>query len=333
MTVRLEDPMEKRKLGTTDIEVSTVALGCWPIGAGYWGKCDDQESIRTIHRALDVGITTFDTAPAYGAGHSETVLGQGLVGRRASVVVSTKVAAAPDQVRSSLADSLARLQTDYADICFVHWPRRSEPLAETMSILEALRREGRIRAIGVSNFTVKMMEMASRYGTVDAVQPPYNLIWRFIEDDVRPYSLAHDVGILTYSSLAQGLLTGTLGLNTSFPGDDQRPRSVLWYPENYGKCLYATERLRPIAAELGVSLSQLALRWLASQPGVTSVLVGARRPEEISDDAVALSWALPDETMAVIQEISDEVYLSMPHYFDMWGNWRTWNKRGPQRET
>jgi aryl-alcohol dehydrogenase-like predicted oxidoreductase len=325
--------MEKRTLGTTDIEISPIALGCWPMGAGYWGKADDEISIRTLHKALEVGINYFDTAPAYGHGHSEEVVGKGLVGRREDVVISTKVGAAPDRIRSSLDTSLERLQTDYADVCFVHWPRRTEPLANTMEVLEELRDEGRIRAIGVSNFTVEMMEIASNYATVDAVQPPYNLIWRFIEEDVLPYSRAHDIGVVTYSSLAQGLLTGTLGLNTTLPGDDMRPRSILWQSENYGKCLYTTERLRPVAEELDVSLAQLALRWLASQPGVTTTLVGAREPEEIADAAKALDWEIDDATMAYVQEISDEIYISMPYYFDMWGNWRTWNKRGPQRET
>ena len=324
--------MDRRRIGNTDIEVTVVGLGCWPMGAGYWGKCDDADSIRTIHKALDVGINFLDTAPAYNRGHSEEVVGKALAERRGDVILSTKVSAAPDRIRQSLEDSLQRLQTDYVDVFFVHWPSRNQPLAQTMEILEALRREGRIRAVGVSNFTVEMMAMASEYGTVDVVQPPYNLIWRFIEDDVSPYSLEHNVGIVTYSSLAQGLLTGTLRLNTALGGDDQRPRSILWQPENYSKCLYTTERLRPIAEALGVSLSQLALRWLISQPGVTSTLVGARMPEEITEDANVLAWDLPKAVMATIQEISDEVYLSMPHYFDMWGNWRTWNRRGPQRE-
>jgi aryl-alcohol dehydrogenase-like predicted oxidoreductase len=324
--------MEKRTLGTTDIEVSALALGCWPMGGGYWGETDDQESMRTVHRALELGINFLDTAPAYGHGHSERVVGEALAGRRQEAIVSTKVAAAPGRIRQSLDESLQRLQTDYADVCFVHWPRRSEPLAETMDTLESLRREGRIRAIGVSNFTVEMIEMASRYGKVDALQPPYNLIWRFIEEDTLPYCQAHDIGIVTYSSLAQGLLTGTLRLNTPFRGDDQRARSVLWQPENYGKCLYTTERLRPVAKKMHVSLAQLALRWLVSQPGVTSTLIGARTQKEIEEDAGALGWELSEETMQTIQEISDEVYISMPYYYDMWGNWRTWNKRGPQRE-
>jgi aryl-alcohol dehydrogenase-like predicted oxidoreductase len=324
--------MEKRTLGTIGINVSVLALGCWPMGGGYWGRADDEQSIRTIHRALEAGINFFDTAPAYGNGHSEQVLGKGLAGRREKAILSTKVFAMPERIRPSLDDSLQRLGTDYADVCFVHWPHRGEPLSKTMEVLEGLRREGRIRAIGVSNFDVEMIEIASRHGTVDVLQPPYNLIWRFVEEDTLPYCQKHDIGIVTYSSLAQGLLTGTLRLNTPYRPDDQRPRSVLWLPENYGKCLYAVERLRPVAAELGVSLAQLALRWLVSQSGVTSVLIGARTPEEIGEDAGAVDWELPEETMETIQEISDEIYISMPYYYDMWGNWRTWNKRGTQRE-
>jgi myo-inositol catabolism protein IolS len=324
--------VERHKLGNTGIELSAIAMGCWPMGGEYWGAPDDPLSTRTVHRALELGITTFDTAPAYGRGHSEEVLGKALAGPRKDVVISTKVGAAPEQIRASLDASLARLQTDYADVCFVHWPRRSAPLAETMTILEDLRQEGRVRAIGVSNFTVEMMEMASRYATVDAVQPAYNLIWRFIEDDIRPYSVDHGIAIFTYSSLAQGLLTGTFRLNTPLPGDDQRPRTVLWQPETYGKCLYTAERLRPIANDLGVTLAQLSLRWLLAQPGVATVLVGARTPEEMTEDAGACGWALPDDALAAVQEISDEVYLSLPFYFDMWGNWKTWNKRGLQLE-
>ena len=325
--------MDMRKIGTTDIDVSAIALGCWPMGAGYWGRADDEVSIRTLHKALAVGINHFDTAPAYGHGHSETVVGRGLADRRSEIVLSTKVAADPDRIRDSLDASLTRLQTDYVDVCYVHWPRRNAPMARTMEVLESLRTEGRIRAVGVSNFTVEMMAMAANYGRIDVIQPPYNLIWRFIEEDVLPYCIEQGIGVVTYSSLAQGLLTGALRLNTAFAADDQRVRSVLWQSENYGKCLYTVERLRPIAASLDVSLTQLALRWLAAQPGVTSALVGARTPDEIAEDAAALDGSVPAETMDVIQAISDEIYVSMPYYYDMWGNWRTWNRRGPQRET
>lgn len=324
--------MEKRRLGTTDVEASVIAVGCWPMGGAYWGGTDDEESIRTIHRALELGATFFDTAPAYGAGHSEEVLGRGLQGRRHEAVVSTKVPAAAERIRPSLEASLQRLQTDYADVCFVHWPRRSEPMKATLETLEQLRREGHIRAIGVSNFTVDMLEIGSRYATIDALQPPYNLLWRFAEDDVLPYCREHHIGVTTYSSLAQGMLAGTIRLDTPYADGDMRPRSILWQSENLGKCLYTVERVRAVAKDLDVTVAQLALRWLVAQPGVSTALVGARTPAEIADNAGAVGWELPADVLASVQEISDELYLSMPYYFDMWGNWRTWNKRGPQRE-
>ncbi len=325
--------MEKRQLGKSGVEVSVIAEGCWPMGGAYWGGTDDEESIRTIHKTIELGINFFDTAPGYGNGHSEEVVGKGLVGRRQDVIISTKGPAAAEHIPGSLSESLKRLQTDYVDVFFVHWPNRREPLGRTIEVLEDLRRQGRIRAIGVSNFSIEMLDMAAKYGTVDVLQPPYNLIWRFIEEDLLPYSRAHNIGITTYSSLAQGMLTGTLRLNTNYRGGDERTRSILWLPENYGKCLYMVERLRAVAAEVGVAVGQLALRWLISQPGVTAALVGARTPDEISENAGAVGWDLSAEVLARVQEISDELYTTMPYYYDMWGNWRSWQRRGPQRES
>ena len=327
--------MEKRKIGSTDVEASVIALGCWPMGGDYWGGTDDDESIRTIHKALELGIDFLDTAPAYGRGHSEEVVGRALEGRRQHVVISTKASGTGhslQQVREKLQSSLERLKSDYADVYFIHWPSREEPLGPTIEGLETLRREGLIRAIGVSNFNVEMLEMASKYGTVDILQPPYNLIWRFIEENVLPYCHSHQIGISTYSSLGQGLLAGVIRLDTRYRPGDMRPRSVLWKPENLGKCLYTVERVRSIADRLGVTVAQLSLRWLVSQPGVTTALVGARTVDEISENAGTFGWELPKETLKEVQEISDEMYYSMPYYYDMWENWSSWQRPGPQRE-
>ena len=327
--------MEKRRIGTTDIEISAISLGCWPMGGDYWGGTDDEESIRTVHKALELGINFLDTAPAYGRGHSEEVIGEALVGRRQDVVLSTKASGrghSLERLREKLEGSLKRLRTDYVDVYFIHWPSRGEPLGRTMEALEQLRSEGLIRAVGVSNFDVGMLEMASKYGTVDILQPPYNFIWRFIEEGILPYCREHNIGISTYSSLAQGMLAGVIRLNTSYRPGDMRPRSVLWKPENLGKCLYTVERLRAVAKDLGVTLAQLSLRWLVSQPGVTTALVGARTVDEIAENAGTFGWDLPDEVLGQMQEMSEELYLSMPYYYDMWENWSTWQKRGPQRE-
>ena len=327
--------MKTRRLGTTDIQAPVISLGCWPMGGDYWGATDDDESLRTIDKAMELGINLFDTAPSYGRGHSEEVVGRGLVGRREQAIISTKASGSghsAEDLRRKLDASLKRLQTDYVDIYFIHWPSREEPLGPTIEALEAMRAEGLIRAIGVSNFGVSMLDMAAKYGTVDVLQPPYNLIWRFIEEDVLPYCREHSIGITIYSSLAQGLLTGTVRLNTSYRGGDMRPRSVLWKSENLGKCLYTVERLRAVAKDLGVTLAQLSLRWLIEQAGVTTALVGARTVDEIAENAGAWGWDLAEATMAEIQDISDELYRSFPYYYDMWENWMTWQKRGPQRE-
>ncbi len=327
--------MEKRQLGTTDLYVSVIAQGCWPMGGDYWGGTDDEESIRTIHKALELGVNIFDTAPGYGAGHSEEVVGKALVGRRKDAIISTKFAGAgssEEEIRAKLQASLERMKTDYVDIYFIHWPNRREPLGRVIESLEKLRQAGLIRAIGVSNFDIPMLQIAAKYGTVDAFQPPYNLIWRFPEEDIIPYCIAHNIGITTYSSLAQGMLAGAVSLRTRYANGDMRPRSVLWKSENLGKCLYTVEKVRAVAKELGVSLAQLSLRWLLAQPGVTTALVGARTVAEITENAGAVGWELSKEVLAQVQDISDELYDTMPYYYDMWENWSSWNKRGPQRE-
>ena len=223
--------------------MSVLGLGTWPMGGEWWGGTDDAESIRTIHRALDLGVTLFDTAEAYAAGHAEEVLGRALVGRREQAVIADKVAPnhfAPDQIEEAFEASCRRLQTDYIDVYFLHWPNIDLPIGPAMESLERLRAAGRIRAIGVSNFTADEMRAASEYGQIDVLQPPYNMFWRFIEGDQLPYCQEHDIGIMAYSGLAQGLLTGNLTARDDLPrraisgrrpsSSSQEPTSVAWRP-------------------------------------------------------------------------------------------------------
>ena len=309
--------MEYRALGASGIKVSGVGLGCWPMGGEAWGGTDDAESIRTVHKALDLGVNLFDTAEGYGAGHSEQVLGEALVGKRGQAVIATKVGPdhlAPADIQKSLEGSLRRLKTDYLDVYFVHWPTSDVPIGETMGKMEDLRRQGKIRAVGVSNFLVDQMQEAQRYGRIDVLQPPYSLLWRLIEAEVLPFCREQGIGVMTYSSLAQGILTGTITAETKFPEGDQRPRTTLFQPDVLARGLEAVEGMRPIAAEYKVSLAQLALNWVISQPGVTTALVGARTPQEITDNVGAVGWRVSDVAAAKLDALSRPTLEAISKY-------------------
>jgi myo-inositol catabolism protein IolS len=316
--------MERRPLGQSGVEVSVIGLGTWPMSGQWWGDTDDEESIRTIHRALDLGVTLIDTAEGYGRGHSEEVLGRALRGRRHQAVIADKVSPTnlePETIRSSWEGSCRRLETDYLDVYFIHWPNIDVPIADAMGELERMRAEGKIRAIGVSNFTAAEMEEARRYGQIDVLQPPYNLFWRFIEREEIPYCIEKNIGIMTYSSLAQGLLTGTLGRDTQFAEGDNRPTTVLFQSGTYERCLDAVERMKPLAAEHGKTLAQMAIAWNIHQPGITTSLLGARTVAEIEENAAATTFRLSDDDQAQLGRLGWEVFESLPNYPDMFGNW------------
>lgn len=319
--------MESRRLGLSDVTVSVVGLGTWPMGGEWWGGTDDEESIRTIHRALDLGVTLFDTAEAYAAGHAEEVLGRALADRRQQAVIADKVAPnhfEPDQIEAAFEASCRRLQTDSIDVYFLHWPNIDLPIGPAMETLERLRAAGRIRAIGVSNFTSHEMRAASEYGQIDVLQPPYNMFWRFIEGDQLPYCREKGIGIMAYSGLAQGLLTGNLTPRTIFAEGDERPTTVLFQPEVYARCLDAVEALRPIAAGAGLTVPRLAIAWLLRRAGVSSALVGARTVAEIEENAGGAAGHMSAEQMAEADAVTREVFESLPRVPDMFQNWENW---------
>ncbi len=319
--------MERRRLGRSGVEVSVLGLGTWPMSGEWWGDADDETSIRTIHRALELGVTLIDTAESYGKGHAEEVVGRALAGRRRDAVIADKVAPGhlePAALREAFAGSCRRLGTDYIDVYFVHWPNIDVPIGPAIEELERLRAEGRIRAIGVSNFTAAELEEAGRYGRIDVLQPPYNLFWRAIEPVEVPYCLAHDIGIMTYSSLAQGLLTGALTAETQFGPGDNRPSTVLFQPEHYGRCLAAVERLRPVADKYGRTVAQVAIAWLTGRPGVSAALLGARTPAEIEENAGGVGWSMTDADLATVDGYGRAVTDGLLQYPDMFRNWQRW---------
>ena len=282
------------------------------------------KSIRVIHRALDLGVTLIDTAEAYGGGHAEEVVGKALAGRRRQAMIATK--AAPNHLEAAeavkaLEGSLKRLQTDYVDVYFIHWPNPDVPLGATMEAFERLRAEGRIRALGVSNFGPKEMDAARQHGVIDVLQPPYNMLWREVEAATLPYCREHNIGVMPYSGLAQGLLTGALARNTTFAEGDERRTTVLFQPGTFERALDAVEGLRPIAAKYGKSVAQLAIQWLTSRPGVSSPLLGARTAPEIEENAGSVGWTIAAADVAEIDRLTLPVWKEIADKGDMFGYW------------
>jgi aryl-alcohol dehydrogenase-like predicted oxidoreductase len=316
--------MQQRRLGSSPVSVSEIGLGTWGMSGAFWGAADDAESIRVVHRALDLGVTLIDTAEAYGWGHAEEVLGNALVGRRQLAVIATKAAPnhlEPIEAVKALEGSLKRLQTDYVDVYFIHWPNPDVPLGATMEAFERLRAQGRIRALGVSNFGPKEMDAARQHGVIDVLQPPYNMLWREVEATTLPYCREHNIGVMPYSGLAQGLVTGALSRDTTFVEGDERRTTVLFQPGTYERALDAVDGLRPIAAKYGKSVAQLAIQWLTSRQGVSSPLLGARTVREIEENVGSVGWAIAEADIAEIDRLTLPVWKEIADKGDMFGYW------------
>ncbi|HEX5415603.1 MAG TPA: aldo/keto reductase, partial [Chloroflexota bacterium] len=319
--------MERRPLGQSGIKVSVIGLGTWAMGGEWWGKASDEESIRTIHHALDVGINLMDTAEDYGKGHAEEVLGRALRGRRNEAVISDKVwpeNLQPERLREAFERACRRLQTDFIDVYYIHWPNPDVPIADSMGELERLRQEGKVRAIGVSNFTTAEIADALRFGRIDVIQPPYNMFWRFAERDEIPFCQTRNVGVVAYSALAQGLLTGQLTGQTKLSPNDSRLNTVLFQPGIYERCIDAVDAMRPIAKKYGKSLAQLAVNWVISRPGISSALVGAQSVKQVQDDIGAVGWTLSPEDYQFVDDATRAVFETLPEARDMFFNWQNW---------
>ncbi len=322
--------MRYTKLGDTDIEVSVIALGCWPFGGQrFWGDQDDADSIATVHAALDVGINFFDTAEAYDNGKSEEVLGEALKDHRDKAIIATKVSAghlSAADVQTACENSLKRLQTDLIDLYQIHWPNWEVPIAETVGALKDLQQQGKIRVFGVSNFAVQDCTDALQHGNIVTNQLPYSLLWRVIEDEIKPLCIENHVGILCYSSLAQGLLTGRYATIEDVPDhiaqtrwySSERPLANHSDPGCEEEVFIALAQIRQIAAELNVTMANLALAWLLEQPGVSSALVGARQPAELGWNLPALDLELSDEIINQLSAITEPIKVKLAGNPDMW---------------
>ena len=315
--------MEYRSFGQTGIQISAIGVGCWEIGGGY-GSIEETEFIKAVNRALDLGINCFDTAQAYGFGASEKSLAKALGSRRKEAVITTKFGVgykeAPNfrdssrnRILESIESSLAALNTDYVDVYMVHWPDVNTPFEETMRALDDLVQQGKVRAVGISNFRLSQIETSMKTRRVDVAQYCWNMFDRRMQKEIYPYCQQHGIGVMAYGSLAYGLLTGAFTEDTNFESDDWRARrgrmgginlfQHLFGPEYFPKNIRVVEELKGMAKRYGKSLPQFALRWTLSNPVVSTALVGCRNSTEVDDNVGALGWSISDADMKEIDAI------------------------------
>lgn len=308
---------ETLRIPGIDTPVSRIGLGTWAIGGWMWGGTDEARSIETIRGAVEAGINLIDTAPVYGFGRSEEIVGKALEGLRDQAVIATKVAlewpdeqvrrnASAARIRQEVEDSLRRLRTDRIDLYQVHWPDPRVPHEETAGELERLRQEGKILAIGVSNYSPEQLEAFRQFANPSTVQPPYNLFERAIEADVLPYAQRHGLVVLAYGALCRGLLSGRMTAATRFEGDDLRQGDPKFQAPRFAQYLAAVEALTTFARERhGKSMLALAIRWILDR-GPTIALWGARKPEQLQGLDEAFGWRLSGEDLAAIDAILAE---------------------------
>ncbi|OPX37986.1 MAG: aldo/keto reductase [Desulfobacteraceae bacterium 4484_190.2] len=306
--------MKLHSLGMSDVKITPIIMGTWQAGKRMWAGIDDAEITKAIRAAFDSGITTFDTAEEYGWGHSERILGKALSDVRHQVVYATKIFPNHlkyDQVIERCHRSLKNLNTHYIDLYQIHWPAGSwgtkvVPIQETMRAMNELLQQGKIRAIGVSNFSYSQLEEAAQFARVDSLQPPYSLFWRHVEKDAMPYCIENNITILAYSSMAQGILTGKFGPGHKFAKGDHRSKHKLFKRENFKRVQHALNRLRPIADRYDFTLGQLALAWVVAHKGVCAI-AGARNAEQVLQNAKAAEGHISDTELKEMDTISRSV--------------------------
>jgi len=318
--------MQQRQLGRTDIQVSAIIMGTWQAGKSMWTDIDDNATQKAMRAALDAGITTFDTAEVYGNGHSERIVARALSDVRDRVVLATKVFPnhfKHQQVISACHRSLKNLNTDYIDLYQIHWPPGSfgqptVPMEEVMGDMVKLKEQGKIRAIGVSNFDARQMAEAADYGPIESLQPPYSLFWRVHGKEGAAYCRENDMTVLAYSPMAQGLLTGKFGPDHTFAKGDHRAGHRLFKPEHYERVQAALAQLRPIAEKNNLTLGQLALAWVIAQPGCCAI-AGARNAGQASQNAAAGDVTLSQEDLDAMDRIGRTVTNHLDDNPVQWG--------------
>ncbi len=316
--------MRTRKLGWTDLALSAIGLGTWAMGGSEWqfgwGPQEDEISIATIHRALDLGVNWIDTAPAYGLGHSEEIIGKAIRGIQEKPILATKCTRVwgEDRILSGslkresilreAEDSLRRLGVECIDLYQIHWPDPEEDLEEGWRALESLVQDGKIRYAGASNFSVRQMQTVQAIHPIASLQPPYSMLRRGIEDEILPYCGEQQIGVIPYSPLQKGLLTGKVTPDwvADLPDDDHRHGDPEFNPPRLARNMRIAAGLAEIARESGHTATQLAIAWLLCRPEVTAPIVGARKPSQIEGTAPAGDWELSDAEISAVEKLLED---------------------------
>jgi len=319
-----------RKLGLTDWDVSVLSFGLWQIGdSEYWGESDT--GAQAIRAAIDAGVNLFDTAESYGQGESERAFGEVIGPVRDSILIATKISpdhCGQDNVRKACESSLARLNTDRIDLYQIHWPNHDVAFSETFAELIKLKEEGKIRAIGVSNFGIGDLEDWNSVGETASNQMCYNPLFRAIEDDILPACKRRGIGVLTYSPLMQGILSGRWTTIDEIPPQRRRTRHFSGKrdgvrhgePGHEELMMTAVQNLKSLSEESDIAMSEMTTAWILAHPGVTSVIIGSSKPDQVGRSLQAAAIELPDEVVAKIDEITRPLKDAMGSNLDMWLN-------------
>ena len=316
--------MRYKKFGNSDLETSAIGFGGWPMGSGHYGSFDEQQVIRAIHRSIGLGVTLFDTAAIYGWGEGEKLLGRAIAGRRDEVVLVSKGGLVWDEpgldggvrprdssretLAKGLDESLSRLGTDYLDLLLIHWPDEERPMSEPMEAFAEFQKQGKIRYGGVSNHSPQQMAECLEVFPIVTNQVGYHLFDLRTEPEIIPFCRDNSMGIMAYGSLAHGLLTGTMTPETTFEDDDwRRGLSAFGQPlfqgQHFLDNLKKVDTLKEMAADRSFSVAQLALAWVASEPTVSTALVGTRRSDEMEENAAAGDWQMSPEEREEIRSV------------------------------
>jgi len=310
--------MQYRQLGSTGTQVSEIVLGAWQYGQAGWADIKDDESVAAIHAALDAGINMIDTAVGYGSGYSEQVVGEAVKGRRDQVLLASKIDASPDSIRQGIDACLQRMGIDCIDLYQVHYPSPRIPIAETIGAMDEIRQAGKVRFVGVSNFSLQQMQEGVATARIDTCQPPFNVLWRQFDRDVLPFCHEHGIAVLPYSPLAQGLLAGKFRRRNDIP-DDIRSRNKLMAPGIFEQCLEVVALMERIAATHGKTLAQTAIAWTLQTPGITAPIVGARNPQQLESNLGGVGWRLTDDEYRQISEAGLRISTQLDFSSNMWG--------------